>query len=350
MSVFSHVEFFDHQQVCFFNDSLSGLKAIVAIHNTHLGPALGGCRMWPYASENEALTDVLRLSKGMTYKASLANLALGGGKSVIIGDPRKDKSEALFRAMGRFLNQLGGQYIVAEDSGIGVEDLLIMNKETPHVTGINKRTDITSINNNGDPSPITAYGTYVGLCAAVKHKLGRSDLDGLKVAIQGVGSVGYYLAEYLYDAGAELYVSDIDERKLSRAKKNLDAKVIHINEIMTLDVDVFSPCALGASINDESIDSLQATVIAGAANNQLHQTQHGEQLKSKGILYAPDFVINAGGVIALGLDIKGASPAKIHQQVNNISDTLNEIFQISDRENIPTSKVAEELAEQNFLL
>ena len=348
MSVFKHVEFIGHQQVCFFNDERSGLKAIVAVHNTHLGPALGGCRMWPYASEDEALTDVLRLSKGMTYKTALAGLALGGGKSIIIGDPRTDKSEELLRAMGRCVNQLGGEYIVAEDSGINVEDVRIMSKETPHVAGVNDSVNMQGKIKNGDPSPATAYGTYVGLCTAVKHKLGRSDLDGLKIAIQGVGNVGYYLAEYLHQAGADLYVSDIDEAKLARAKKNLGATIVHSKEIMSLDVDVFSPCAMGGSINDQSIELLEAKIIAGAANNQLHHAIHGEKLKSKGILYAPDFVINAGGVIDIGLQRTGASPDKIHESLTNIANTLKAIFCRSEKENIPTSTIAEKMAEQKF--
>lgn len=348
MSVFSHIEFFDHQQVCFFKDTHSGLKAIIAVHSTKLGPALGGCRMWPYANEDDALSDVLRLSKGMTYKTALANLKLGGGKSVIIGDPRKDKSDALLRAMGAFINQLSGQYIAAEDSGISVQDVQIMAKESAHIAGVNNRLDLNGNMKNGDPSPATAYGTFVGLSAAVRHKLGRNSLEGLKVAIQGVGNVGYGLAEHLYQAGAQLFVSDIHKEHLDRAERNLNAKIIHAEEILTLDVDVLAPCALGAVINDQSIPMLKAKIIAGAANNQLHRAEHGEQLKEKGILYAPDFVINAGGVIDIGLDQTGADAATIHQHVTQIGDTLREIFQLSDKENISTSQIANQLAEKKL--
>ncbi len=348
MSVFSHTEFSQHQQVSFFSDTDSGLKAIVAVHNTSRGPALGGCRMYPYASDEAALRDVLRLSKGMTYKSALANLKLGGGKSVIIGDPRTQKSEALLRAMGRFLNQLGGFYIAAEDSGTGVEDLKVMGLETPWVAGVQDRIGTDGQLRNGDPSPSTAFGTYVGLCAAVKHQLGRSDLDGLKVAVQGIGNVGYRLAEQLHQAGAELFVTDIHHQQVERAVDELNAKAVSAEEIIGLDVDVFAPCALGAVINDQSIERLQARVVAGAANNQLAEERHGAVLKRKGVLYAPDYVINAGGIIDIGMEREGASPVVVQSKLEEIGDTLTEIFQRSDREQMPTSDIADRLAEERF--
>ncbi|OMH33760.1 Glu/Leu/Phe/Val dehydrogenase dimerization domain-containing protein [Motiliproteus sp. MSK22-1] len=348
MSVFSHTEFSEHQQVSFFSDRESGLKAIVAIHNTNRGPALGGCRMWPYASDEEALRDVLRLSKGMTYKSALANLNLGGGKSVIIGDPRKDKSEKLLRAMGRFLNQLGGAYIAAEDSGTGVDDLRVMGQETDYVAGVNDRIGVDGLVKNGDPSPSTAYGTFMGVRAAVKHQLGRSDLEGLKVAVQGVGNVGYRLAEHLHQSGAKLYVNDIHQAQVDRAVAELGATAVSAKEIVGLDVDVFAPCALGAVINDNSIGQLKAKVVAGAANNQLSEERHGELLKQKGVLYAPDFVINAGGIIDIGLERDGAKPADIQRQLEEIGDTLSEIFIRADRGGLSTSVIANQIAEERF--
>ena len=348
MSVFSHTEFSEHQQVSFFSDQESGLKAIVAIHNTNRGPALGGCRMWPYASDEEALRDVLRLSKGMTYKSALANLDLGGGKSVIIGDPRKDKSEKLLRAMGRYLNQLGGAYIAAEDSGTGVNDLRVMGQETDYVAGVNDRIGVDGLLKNGDPSPSTAYGTYMGVCAAVKHQLGRSDLEGLKVAVQGVGNVGYRLAEHLYQSGAKLYINDIHQSQVDRAVAELGATAVGAEDIVGLDVDVFAPCALGAVINDNSIGQLKAKVVAGAANNQLSEERHGELLKQKGVLYAPDFVINAGGIIDIGLERNGAKPNDIQRQLEEIGDTLSEIFVRADQGGLSTSVIANQIAEERF--
>ena len=348
MSVFSHTEFSEHQQVAFFSDPESGLKAIVAIHNTNRGPALGGCRMWPYASDEEALRDVLRLSKGMTYKSALANLNLGGGKSVIIGDPRKDKSEKLLRAMGRFLNQMGGSYIAAEDSGTGVEDLRVMGLETAYVAGVNDRVGVDGNLKNGDPSPSTAFGTYVGVCAAAKHRLGRSDLEGVKVAIQGVGNVGYRLAEHLHRSGAELFVTDIHQQQVDRAVAELNATAVSAEEIVGLDVDVFAPCALGAVINDKTVERLKASVVAGAANNQLAEERHGSVLKQKAILYAPDFVINAGGIIDIGLEREGAKADAIQHQLQEIGDTLGEIFERADRDGQPTSVIANQIAEERF--
>ncbi len=351
MSVFSHGEFDNHQQVAFFNDRASGLKAIIAVHNTNLGPALGGCRMWPYGSDDEALTDVLRLSRGMTYKSALANLKLGGGKAVIIGDPARDKTDALLHAMGDFIQGLGGRYITAEDSGTSVADLLKIGEKTDFVSGIDKVSA-----HGGDPSPSTAYGVFVSLREAVSHRLGRTDLNGVKVAVQGLGNVGYRLAEQLSDAGAELYVTDIIRANVDRAVRELNATPVKGDQIFSLDVDVFAPCALGAAINDQTIPQLRAAIVAGAANNQLATAEHGYQLHQRGILYAPDYVVNAGGIVDVfyqrkmleegyGLDNYAAD---LDAKVEGIGATLREIFVRSDRENVPTFVIADQVAEERF--
>ncbi|WP_409522688.1 Glu/Leu/Phe/Val dehydrogenase dimerization domain-containing protein [Nitrincola sp. MINF-07-Sa-05] len=346
--VFSHPEFDQHEQVCFFSDPDTGLKAIIAVHNSNRGPALGGCRMWPYASDEEALRDVLRLSRGMTYKSALANLDLGGGKSVIIGNPREHKSEALLEKMGQYLESLGGRYIAAEDSGTSVPDLKVMGRHTSHIGGVTEQIGIDGKLNNGDPSPATAYGTFVGLKAAVKHRLDRDDLNGLKVAVQGVGNVGYRLAQHLHAAGAELYVSDIHEDQVARAVKELGATAISAEKILDLDVDVLAPCAMGAILNDHSIPTLKAKVIAGAANNQLEAERHDAQLMERGILYAPDYAINAGGIIDIFYERTGYDAAKVRAHIESIGDTLSEIFYRSALSNIPTGAIANKLAEERF--
>jgi leucine dehydrogenase len=351
MSVFSHSEFDNHQQVAFFKGRASGLKAIVAVHNTNLGPALGGCRMWPYVSDDEALTDLLRLSRGMTYKSALANLKLGGGKAVIIGDPARDKTDALLHAMGDFIEGLGGRYITAEDSGTSVADILKIGHRTNYVSGVDKITA-----HGGDPSPSTAYGVFVSLREAVYHRLGRSDLKGIKVAIQGLGNVGYRLAKHLRDAGAELYVSDIIQANVDRAVSELKAVEVTGDKIFSLDVDVFAPCALGASINDHTINQLKVSVVAGAANNQLASVEQGHQLHRRGILYAPDYVVNAGGIIDVYYQRKMLEDnygledyaADLAAKVEGIGRTLREIFVRSDSENVPTFVVADRVAEERF--
>lgn len=351
MSVFTHREFDNHQQIAFFNDKKTGLKSIIAVHNTNLGPALGGCRMWPYGTEGEALTDVLRLSKGMTYKSALANLKLGGGKAVIIGDPRTEKSEDLLYAMGDFIEGLGGRYITAEDSGTSVADILKMGQRTGYVSGVDKASD-----HGGDPSPSTAYGVFVSLREAVAYKLKRTNLEGLKVAIQGLGNVGYRLAEYLHKAGAELYVTDIVQANVDRAVKELNAIAVAGDKIFSLDVDVFAPCALGAAINDQSIEQLKVSIVAGAANNQLATPIHGQILHDRGVLYAPDYVVNAGGIIdvyyqrkMLSADYSAANySTDLSTKVEGIGTTLREIFVRSDAENTPTFVIADRVAEERF--
>jgi leucine dehydrogenase len=347
MTVFTHPEFDNHEHLSFHCDPETGLRAIIAVHNTSRGPALGGCRMFPYANDEEALRDVLRLSRGMTYKSALANLNLGGGKSVIIGDPRRHKSEALLEAMGRFLDRLGGLYVAAEDSGTSVADLKVMARRTAHVAGIAERPGFDGKLCNGDPSPATAYGTFVGLRAAVRHKLGR-DLEGLKVAIQGIGNVGYRLARHLKDAGARLWVYDIHQDQMDRAVAELGATPASAEEILYLPVDVLAPCAMGAVLDDRSIKRLQVPIVAGAANNQLARASHDSALWRRGILYAPDFAINAGGIIDIAYERSGPDPAAVRRHLETIAQTLEEIFTRSADEGRPTGLIASQLAEERF--
>jgi leucine dehydrogenase len=295
VALFDLVDFDDHEQVVFCSDDKSNLKAIIAVHSTALGPAAGGCRFWDYVDDAAALTDVLRLSKGMTYKNAMAGLKLGGGKAVIIGDASKIKSEALFKAFGNAVNNIGGRYYTAEDVNITTSDMAIVNQVTDYVSGLEGKS--------GNPGPFTAIGTFLGIKAAVKFKLGRDDLTGIKVAVQGLGSVGFSLCEKLHQAGAKLVVTDINQKALDQAQQQFNATVVGLDEIYQQDVEVFAPCALGASINDDSLAQLKAVIIAGCANNQLAETKHDQALTDKGILYAPDYVINAGGIINVALEI-----------------------------------------------
>lgn len=343
MSVFSHPAFDGHEHVAFYHDAKSGLKAIIAIHNTNLGPALGGCRMWPYASDEEALRDVLRLSRGMTYKSAISNLKLGGGKAVIIGNHRTQKTDALLHAMGDFIESLGGRYITAEDSGTSVADMMKIGERTQFAGGV-----VAGSEHGGDPSPTTAYGVFVGLKAAAQYRLGKSSLQGLKVAIQGVGNVGYRLAKQLHEEGAELVVSDIFAENTERAARELGARVVEGDAIFDQDVDVFAPCALGAIINDDTIDRLKASVVAGAANNQLAEELHGEKLRAREILYAPDYVINAGGIIDVYYQRTGGSAAQLKAHVEGIGETLNLIFDRAAQTKQPTGIVANKIAEERF--
>ncbi len=347
MAVFSLSDFADHEQVVFVSDDKSGLKAIIAVHNSNLGPALGGCRMWPYASEEEAVRDVLRLSRGMTYKSAMARLKLGGGKSVIIGNPRTDKTPALLAAFARALEQLNGRYIAAEDSGTSVADMKFMTQFTQHVAGIHDKPSDEGTR-SGDPSPATAYGTFIGLQAAVKERLGRDSLDGLRVAVQGVGNVGYDLARQLKEAGARLWVTDIHREPLVQAGRELGATVVAPDEIFGLDVDVFAPCALGAVLNDSTIPQLKASIVAGAANNQLAEARHGVELMKRGILYAPDYVINAGGIIDVYHERIGFERAALIRHIEGIRDNLMEVFERAREEERPTAEVADAIAEERF--
>lgn len=341
-AVFASPAFDRHEEVIFSRDAESGLRAIIAIHDTRLGPALGGCRMWPYENENEAITDVLRLSRAMSYKNALAQLSTGGGKSVIIGDPERDKSEALFHAFGRFVENLGGRYIVAEDVGTTVDDMSIIRSQTSHVMGFSAREG-----SSGDPSPVTAYGVFCGLKAAVEFRLGRADLAGLRVAVQGIGNVGYQLCKYLHEAGANLLVSDIHRAAVARAEAEFGARAVTGSDIYGQDVDVFAPCALGAELNSRTIPQLRAQVVAGAANNQLEHAEDGAEMAARDILYAPDYVINAGGVINLSYEREsGYERDRAMAHTGRIYEIALEIFGRAKREGRPTSDIADDMARE----
>ena len=340
MALFSAPHFSEHEQVTFCHDPASGLKAIIAIHNTTRGPGLGGCRMWPYQNEAEAIDDVLRLSKGMSYKNALANLPLGGGKSVIIGDPAKDKSPALFKAMGRFVESLGGRYIIAEDVGTKPDDMTYIHQETEHVRGLKGGA--------GDPSPATAWGVFRGLEATAQERFGKNSLMDMKVAVQGLGAVGFHLCRHLHAAGAKLVVTDINDESIQRAVNDLGATAVAPDQILDQEVDIFAPCALGAVINDETIPRLKAKAVAGSANNQLAESEHGNALAQRNILYAPDYVINAGGVIYLHYEGPDFNADHAMGHVGQIGDTLKEIYGISRKENIPPHLSADQLAEERM--
>ena len=344
MSVFTHPDFDAHEQVVFCHDPASGLKAIIAIHDTTLGPALGGCRMFAYASDDDALRDVLRLSRGMTLKSSLAGLKLGGGKAVIIGDPHTGKSPALLHAMGDFVDSLGGRYITAADSGTGEPEMQAFAQRTRHVIGATPRATLDGSIASGDPSPSTALGVFVGLKAAVRHRLGRDDLIGLKVAIQGVGHVGLGLARHLKEAGAQLWVSDIFDANVRTAVEELGACAVRPHDIYGLDVDVFAPCAMGGILNAETLSTLRAPVIAGAANNQLASPEIGAELQRRNCLYAPDYAINAGGIIDVYYQRIGGSPAQSDAHIRGIADTLRQIFERAAASGECTSVIADRLA------
>lgn len=335
MAFFDLVDFDDHEQVIFCSDKSSGLKAIIAIHSTILGPAVGGCRLWDYTSDEEALIDALRLSKGMTYKNAMAGLKMGGGKSVIIGDAKSIKSKALFKAFGSALNNLNGRYLSAEDINITTTDIAITNSVTPFVTGTEGKS--------GNPAPFTALGTFLGIKASVKHKLDLDTLSGLKIAVQGLGSVGYGLCEYLYNAGAKLFVTDMNQTALDNAAAKFNATIVGLDDIYHQDVDVYAPCALGASINDDTIKRLKAKIIAGCANNQLAEPRHDQALVDSGILYAPDYVINAGGIINISFEDDYCAE-KATRKVEEIYHTLLDIFTKADAQNKPTGIIADEMA------
>jgi len=344
MAVFDLDDFDGHEQVVFAADPESGLQAILAIHDTGRGPALGGCRMWRYRDDVEAVRDALRLSRGMTYKAAVADLALGGGKSVILAPEGAIADRgALFRALGQAVDRLGGRYIVAEDVGTSPDDMADVAEETAHVVGLAPERG-----GRGDPSPITARGVFTGLKSAVAWRLGRDDLDGVTVAVQGLGHVGWHLCTCLKDAGARLIVADIDVARTERAREELGAVVMAPAAIVGAEADVFAPCALGAVIDDKSVPRLAAKVVAGAANNQLAENRHGAALKARGILYAPDYVINAGGLIHVAAERFGHDAAWEEEKVAGIGRTLTEIFQTADREGLPTSTAADRVAEKRF--
>lgn len=342
MGVFELMEKYGHEQIVFCYDKVSGLKAIIAIHDTTLGPALGGTRMWPYASEEEALTDVVRLSRGMTYKASAMGLNLGGGKAVIWGDPKTDKSEELWRAYGKFVQTLHGRYITAEDVGTNVEDMAYVLMETGYVTG---RGEIS-----GDPSPVTAFGVYRGMKAAARWVWGNESLKGKVVAVQGLGKVGYHVCEHVHDEGARLIVTDLNPESVQRAVKEFRATPVGAAEIYGVECDIYSPCALGATLNDETIPQLKCKIVAGSANNQLKEPGHARALQDRGILYCPDYVINGGGLVNVAEEFNpaGYNRERAHARVSAIYDKLLRIFAIARDQGITTAEAADVLAEERI--
>lgn len=339
-SIFEQIEKMGHEQIMFCNDPKTGLKAIIAVHNTTLGPAIGGTRMWSYASDTDALKDALRLSRGMSFKNAIAGINAGGGKAVLIGNARTDKSEALLRRYGKFVDNLGGKYITAEDVGMNTADMEQISQETSHVVGMP-----TSLGGSGDPSPFTALGTYVSMKAAAKKAYGSDSLAGKKVSVQGVGHVGEYLIEHLVKEGCKVYVSDIYEDRLQEMVKKFGVEVVGLDEIYDLDVDIYAPCALGATINDHTLERLKCQIIAGSANNQLADEQkHGEACLKKGLIYTPDFLANAGGVINVYSEVKGLPTQWVNDKVERIYDMMFNILTISASQNKNAQEVAIEQA------
>ncbi|GAQ17538.1 leucine dehydrogenase [Oceanobacillus picturae] len=343
MEIFTYMEKYDYEQLVFCQDKSSGLKAIIAIHDTTLGPALGGTRMWTYKSEEDAIEDALRLAKGMTYKNAAAGLNLGGGKTVIIGDPKKDKNPEMFRAFGRYIQGLNGRYITAEDVGTTVHDMDLIHLETDFVTGISPESG-----SSGNPSPVTAYGVYKGMKAAAMEAYGSDSLEGKTVAIQGVGNVAYALCEFLHEEGAKLIVTDINKQSVERAVEAFNATAVDPDDIYDVDCDIYAPCALGATVNDDTINRLKAKIIAGSANNQLKSSKHGDIIHEKGIVYAPDYVINSGGVINVADELVGYNQKRAMKKVETIYDSLTRVFEISRTDNIPTYVAADRMAEERI--
>lgn len=334
----------NHEQILFCNDNATGLKAIIAIHNTVLGPSLGGTRMWNYNNEMEALNDVLRLSRGMTYKSSVAGLNLGGGKAVIIGDSKKIKNEALLRRFGKFVNSLGGKYITAEDVAMSSRDMEIIKMETDYVSGLPE-----NMGGSGDPSPVTAYGVYVSMKASAKEVWGSDNLAGKKVLVQGIGHVGEVLVGYLTKDGAKVYVNDISEERLKDVAGKYGVVVVKAEEMFDLDIDIYAPCALGATVNDDTLAKLKCKIICGAANNQLaNEHIHGQAVLKQGILYAPDFVVNAGGIINVYYELEGYNRERALSHAEKIYDTTWNIIQMAKKEGIPTYVAATRIAEQRI--
>ncbi|HPF72302.1 MAG: Glu/Leu/Phe/Val dehydrogenase [Rhodanobacteraceae bacterium] len=332
-----------HEEVVFCHNKDAGLKAIIAIHNTVLGPALGGTRMWAYKTEQDALNDVLRLSRGMTYKAAVAGLNLGGGKAVIIGDPNKDKSEALFRAFGRYVASLNGRYITAEDVGIDVNDMEFVLKETEYVTGVHQVHG-----GSGDPSPFTAYGTLQGLLASLNKQYGNEEVGKYSYAVQGVGHVGFEYVKLLREAGAKVFVTDINEEAVQRCVDEYGCEAVGLDDIYDCDVDVYSPCALGGTVNENTLDRIKAKVICGAANNQLATDEIGDELTRRGLVYAPDYAVNAGGLMNVSIEFDGYNRERAMRMMRGIYYNVGKIFQIADRDNIPTYKAADRMAEERI--
>ncbi|AKT36592.1 Leu/Phe/Val dehydrogenase [Chondromyces crocatus] len=344
MDVFERMTDYDYGEVHLKRDAGTGLRAIVAIHDTRLGPALGGCRFLSYAREEDAVVDALRLARGMTYKAALAGIPHGGGKSVLIKPPTPHFDRAaLFLAFGRFVEDLGGRYITAEDSGTGLEDMDVIRTVTKNVCGVDQRNG-----GSGDPSPFTALGVRRGIEACVKFRLGRGSLEGIHVAVQGVGHVGYHLCKELHATGARISVADVDPLKAERAKREFDATIVSLDQIFDVECDVLAPCALGSALNDQTVPRIKAGIIAGAANNQLATPSHGDDLNARGILYAPDYAINAGGLINVALEVEGYDVDKARERTHKIYDTVYEIAERSSKTLTPTYRVADLMVEEKL--
>ncbi|NCO18914.1 MAG: Glu/Leu/Phe/Val dehydrogenase [Gammaproteobacteria bacterium] len=342
MNLFETIHTTEHEQVIFCHNKDAGLKGIIAIHNTTLGPALGGLRMWPYATEQEALDDVLRLSRGMTYKAAVAGLNLGGGKSVLIGDPRTDKSEALFRSFGRFIDSLNGRYITAEDVGIDVNDMEYVFQETDNCVGVHQVHG-----GSGDPSPFTAYGTLQGIRASLQHKFGNEEVGDYGYAVQGVGHVGFELVKLLRAEGAKVFVTDINDKALE-ACVELGCETVGLDDIYDVDCEVFCPTALGAIVNERTIPRFNFKVVCGAANNQLATDESGNELEQRGILYAPDYAVNAGGLMNVSIEFEGYNRERANRMMRTIYYNVSKIFQIAERDGIPTWQAADRMAEERI--
>jgi len=342
MSAFEHPSFDEHELVLFASDPETRLKAIIAVHSTARGPGTGGCRLWTYPDSAAALDDVLRLSRGMSYKNAMADLPLGGGKSVIMRPDGDWDRAALFRAFGRAIQSLNGRYITAEDVGVSPADLDIVHEETEHVVGLTEGKAAS-----GDPSPVTARGIFMGIGVCVTHRLRRNDLDGVRVAVQGVGHVGEYLCGHLSGAGAELVIADVNEEALERVSSRHGARVVKPDAIYDQEVDVFAPCALGGAVNGDTINRIQAPIVAGAANNVLASSDLGEALRARGVLYAPDYVINAGGIINVAGEVKGEyDPDWVNHKLETLAETLRSVIERAEREDRPTNVIADEMARE----
>jgi leucine dehydrogenase len=342
--IFNELADKEHEQVVICSDPKTGLKAIIAIHNTTLGPALGGTRMWDYESEEAAMKDVLRLSRGMTYKSAISGLNLGGGKAVIIGDPHTEKTEALFRSFGRFVDGLGGRYITAEDVGMTEKEMEWIYSETKYVTGIPK-----ALGGSGNPSPVTGYGVYMGVKACANKAYGSDSLEGKKIALQGAGNVASYFARHAAKEGAKLFICDIYNDKAKVLAEEVGAELVDPDAIYGLDVDIFTPCALGGVINDDTVDQFKCDIIAGGANNVLdEEDKHGQMLRDKGIIYAPDYVINAGGIINIASELEGYNEERALQNAGNIYNTITDILNYSEEHGMPAHKASNALAEKRI--
>lgn len=343
MNLFEAIDSSGHEQVVFCHNKDAGLKAIIAIHNTYLGPALGGLRMWPYASEADALKDVLRLSRGMTYKAAVAGLNLGGGKAVIIGDPEKHKSEALFRALGRFVESLHGRYITAEDVSIDVNDLEFVFQETDHVVGVHQ-----THGGSGDPSPFTAYGCLQGIKASLARKLGNEEVGKYSYAVQGVGHVGFHLARLLREENAKVFVTDIHDQAVQKCVDELGCEAVGKDDIYDVDADVFCPSALGEVVNEETLPRFKFKIVCGPANNQLATCEAGDEIEKRGILYAPDYAVNAGGLMNVAIELEGYDRERAIRRTRTIYYNVARIFEIAERDGISSWRAADRMAEERI--